>query len=179
MGKSIENKYMGMSEEQLNLEQQQCEMYIRQQMEDIEDYKVKIGKSMAVIKATKKKLQKIQEAKQEVKNINYITMMQIYKRSSSVLKKGCKLPQYISNYKDYVEYRFDIQKCNKQNYRYATKFIATSKGFMSWEKEKFTQEIIKAIKDYDVTLVVIEEGTAVATTQIKKYCSNIIKEKNS
>ena len=142
------NEYVGMSNEQLNHQEENYKMLIKNAKRAIRDRQKEIADLELNIKKYTNALHRIETARGKVGNIEYTTILNVHvKRESECINHG--RPYYSpSDWREFLVYNFDVCKVNKQDFNKA--------------KEKIIQQLISSDNSDDKTALYT------AITQFKK-----------
>ena len=167
MSKS-ENKYMGMSMEELLRQETMYKQFIDSENEQIQEHKEKV-------KVYKSKLQNIEEAKQAVNNIQTWTICEVEKTTKSIYvgnENSVKNYYVASDWREYVWYKVYVYSCNV-NDRKKSRTLLWKVDFAASEKSQYIKIIIEIFKKYKVKKIVLGMNDKFPITTIKKEIKDI------
>lgn len=168
--KQAENKYIGMSLEELERQEVMYKQFIEGENKAIQEHK-------RAIKSYNEQLKRIEEAKQAVANIEVCNICEVEKTKKKFYVGDGKPKGYYSaaDWKEYVWYKVGIYRCNVNDRRKSRALLWTI-DFAATDKSRSIAIMIKNFKDYSVKKIVLGKDDKFPITLLKKEIEGLIVE---
>lgn len=171
------NKYIGMSNEELNRVELSLNSVKRITLNKIEEYKQNIKVCQTSIKETDKKLEEVREARQHTKDISVCNIICVKKETESkfIGNPDNHVAAYYSRreWKDFIVYYFNVLECNVIDHTKSRSSLYASKRYTTEEKQNFNTDLATLAKQFNVGTIYLDDGVKINSTSIKKLNPNI------
>lgn len=165
--KQAENKYIGMSLEELQRQELMYKNFITSENKQIQEHR-------EVIKTYNEQLKRIEEAKQSINNIQVWNICEVEKTKKNVYVGDGKPKGYYSavDWKEYVWYKVGIYSCNVNDRRKSRSVLWTVE-FAASEKSEYTNTLIEVFKRLNVKKIVLRMEDKFPITVLRKEIKDL------